>query len=187
MTSTTRRAIPLLLGATLPVVALVSPASAAPPPAEPTPTQCLNEFSSNPDYVGDGWVGARVSGPPSGNPFDLFEFFNPQDREYSLFCGDELSGVVHIAHPESTGTVHPISPDDEEQFLMCWRRTIAGGDPEPDVAGRTRFVLEYREGEFATAIVDNERRFTYTLFTSTGAEGNDWSRCVIIRGGELNQ
>jgi hypothetical protein len=64
---------------------------------------------------------------------------------------------------------------------MCWRRTIASGERTPQGEGRSRFTLEYREGEYATAIADDERRLTYTLFTSSSHGSDDWGGCVIHR------
>lgn len=175
------------------MIAFSTSADAQPPPPQPTPTQCLEAFSSDPNYVGDGWVGARVSGPPP--PMYLGGVRDPVDREFSLFCGDELSGVVHIAHPESTGTVHPISREDESFFVDCWSRIISRGiqDPEGD---RTRFTYQYGQmmvngvpvGPLtATAIVDNQRRLTYTVFTGGGntpGRGNDWFNCAHGPGPE---
>lgn len=172
------------------MIVFSTPVAAAPPPPQPTPTQCLNEFSSNDNYVGDGWVGARVAGPPQ--PVDLAGVPDPVDREYSLFCGDILSGVVHTAHPESTGTVHPIPPGDEGFFVSCWSEIIRRGVPEEQSDGRIRFRYEYgfEDGKImdvvpvplvAQAIVDKERRFTYTFFTGGGkttGQGNKWFDCA---------
>lgn len=171
-----RLVTPLIVAATL-VLVSAAPASAAPPPPNPTPLQCVDEFTHNDNYVGDGWVGARVEGPPSKGPFG---FLDRTDREFSLYCGNELAGVVHIAHPESTGTVHPIIAASEESFRACWAVTIAGGAREPQGDGRSRFVREYRKGEFSTAIVDDRHRFTYTLFTTSPNGSNDWLRCRVI-------
>lgn len=101
---TTVRLISAIITATAGVMMLASSAAAAPPPPHPTPFQCVDEFTINDNYVGDGWVGALVttaSGPAG---------------DFSLFCVDELSSVVHVANPQSSGTVHPVFADTEDQF-----------------------------------------------------------------------
>jgi hypothetical protein len=155
-------------------------AGAAPPPAEPTPTQCLDAFDdTGDDYVGDGWVGALVASHTN----DWFtHLWDDTDREYNLFCGDELSGVVHAAHEEGSGHGHPITPDNEADFLHCWQATIGGGEvvPDPRTARRQWFVLEFRPDEYAIAIVDTERKFTYTLYTEGGMTSNNWHDCYVV-------
>lgn len=144
---------------------LAGSASAAPPGTNVRPLDCLREFDHNPNYVGEGWIAAMVA---SANG-------------YMLGCGNELSGVVHIAHPASTGTFHPIPANDEDLFLQCWRRTLEDGVPEPDGVGRTRYVYTHGYSkDRATVIVDDRGKFTYTMFTSDGSAGNNWLGCNVI-------
>jgi hypothetical protein len=136
-------------------------ALAAPPPPNPTPIQCLEAFDNiDEDYVGDGWVGAQVAGP-TGVSFVSF-LFEGVSGGFNLFCGDELSGVVHIGHGEGSGSGHAITPDNERYFVDCWRNTIAHGRARPDhpQRGRTTFIYRFRDDQYATAVVDSARRFT---------------------------
>lgn len=146
-------------------------ASAAPPPPDPTPLQCIDEFTFNDNYVGDGWVGALVT-TASGAV-----------GEFSLFCGDELSGVVHTGHPLSSGTVHPIFEDTQDYYQKCWELTIEDGVVQdiPSDPGRKRIVRTNALGLTSTAFVD-VRGFAYTLFTSEGNSdvSNDWLKCVTF-------
>lgn len=52
-----------------------SPAAAAPPPPNPTPMQCIDEFTNNDNYLGDGWAEGFVAAA-GGN-----------EGEYVLRCG----------------------------------------------------------------------------------------------------
>lgn len=165
-----RRKLGIVMAAAFAVPFLASaPAHAAPPPGSPSPMQCINEFTNNPNYVGDGWVGGLVA-TASGAV-----------GEASLFCGDELSGVVHIAHPESTGTVHPVFEDDEDLFTTCWRNTIEFGTPVPDGNGRTKITWKRNANVTGVVIIDDARRFTYTHYTE-GARSNNWFSCSVLQG-----
>lgn len=151
-------------------------AGAAPPPAESTPMQCLEAFDDlDGDYVGEGWTGALVASNETSWFDDLWD---DTDRNYDLRCGDEMSGVVHIGHLDTSGTGHAITPADEQGFVACWQATIAGGEATPNGPDRTKFTLQYRDGQYAIAYVDNARRFTYTLFT-TGTNSHDWQPCFV--------
>jgi hypothetical protein len=163
----------VLLGVVVPA----RPAAAEPPPAISSPTDCINRFDDEGlDYVGDGWVDALVSAT----------------NGISLRCGDERSGVVHIAHPDSTGTTHPVSAENQNAFVRCFRVIASSGRAEPDnkfPESRTRYEIFYGRDEFqgvpltktGTLIVDNERGFVYTMFTSGSTKfprGNDWRGCA---------
>lgn len=111
-------------------VLLVGSANAAPPPPISTPLECINSFSNNPDYVSEGWVAAEVA---SWN--GVF-----------LGCGDERSGIIHIAHPESTGSIHPVFEDTQSAFLACFRNIANSGAQRPDdefPQTRTRYERSY--------------------------------------------
>jgi hypothetical protein len=154
----------------------VESAAADSPPALSSPMDCVNQFDDNPDYVGEGWVDALVS----------------TSNGISLRCGDERSGVVHIAHPESNGTTHPVSAETQNRFLSCFRAIVSSGRSEPDrkfPESRTRYELFYGSDEFqgvpltktAALIADNARGFVWTMFTSGSKEfpdGNDWRGCA---------
>ncbi len=126
----------LLVGA----LAIAVPASAGggsadaapPPPGDVNPLECLNQWDNNPNYVGEGWVGARVRVVR-----DVLE------REVFLGCGDELSGVIHIAHPDTTGTLHPIPPGEEASFLRCFERTIQTSAISPAGEGRRKYEFDW--------------------------------------------
>lgn len=150
---------------------------AARPPSSSTPMRCLYEWEKNPNYVGDGWVGARVA--------DVNGIF--------LGCGDERSGIIHIAHPESTGSIHPISASTQDEFLRCFELVATRGVRSADKdfpSSRTRveftYYLKTQLGslpQFATIIYDNTGRFVWTFFTSSGSfsrQGNNWSGCTNI-------
>lgn len=147
---------------------------AAPPPATSTPMKCFQEWDANANYDRDGWIGARVA--------DFKGIF--------LGCGNRHSGVIHIAHPESTGTIHPIFENTQNDFLRCFESIASSGERTPDPAfptERTRMQLIYfletefgRTPQTATIIYDNARRFVYTIFTSNGSfspKGDNWSGC----------
>lgn len=146
-------------------------------PASATPFQCLQAWDQDGeslDYVGDGWVGVRV--------IDVGGVF--------LGCGDELSGVVHIAHPDTTGTLHPIFENTQNAFIQCFQLIANSGTRRADddfPASRTRAEFTYYVNsqfgqipQTATIIFDNAGRFAYTVFTSSGSfspEGNNWGGC----------
>ncbi len=152
-------------------VLTVLAASAAPLPDNPTPRQCLDAFDSlSPeiDYVGDGWPGALVASPPQSW---MFSFFDDTDRDFSLCCGDESSGVVHIGSGEPTGTRHPISVADQDWFIGCWKVVIGAGTAEDQGDGRTKFTHQR-----PNAIGGIRRqRSSHHLYTS----GGDWHDCYL--------
>lgn len=151
------------------LAAFTSPAAAAPPGSQVTPQECIQAWDNNPNYVADGWVGAFVASAVDGNGVTN-----------NLFCGDELSGVIHIASSDSTGTVHPIAPDDDDLFIGCFESTIENGAISPGGAGRARFDFTNSiTGVTSTAFVDVERKFTYTLFADGNPASNNWFRCVV--------
>ncbi|GAB3677607.1 hypothetical protein GCM10027597_18610 [Saccharopolyspora tripterygii] len=131
--------------------------------------QCIDAFDHDPDYVGNGWVGALVY-TASG-----------EEGEVNLLCGDELSGVIHIAHPASTGSVHPVYPDTEYGFGACFEQTITRGKSSVQPDGRVRYVMYNLTSRVtSTAIVDGQRRFTYTLFTDSAPQGDNWLGCSAL-------
>ncbi len=147
---------------------------AARPPSFATPMRCMYEFDKNDNYIGDGWVKARVA--------DVKGIF--------LGCGDEQSGIIHIAHPESMGNSHPISGSTQDEFLQCFKLVATNGERSPDKrfpSSRTRVEYTYYVNsqfgwvpQTATIIYDNARRFVWTFFTSSGSfspKGNNWSDC----------
>jgi hypothetical protein len=152
----------------------------APGPRQVTPFECLAAYDDDDlDYVGEGWVGNLVSGPPPTSWW--IDLFDETDRDYNLHCGDELTGVVHIATQEGTGTGHLIDADDEQWFLDCWKLTVGDGRAEPDsTPGRTKFTKDFGGDRQSVVIVDDKRRFTYTMYT-TGDRSNDWLPCIVVR------
>ena len=149
-------------------------ALAAPPPATSAPMKCFQEWDANENYDREGWIGAKVA--------DVKGIF--------LGCGNRHTGIIHIAHPESTGTIHPIFANTQTDFLRCFEAIANTGKRSPDPAfpaERTRVELTYeiktdlgRLPQTATLIFDNARRFVYTMFTSNGASspnGDNWSGC----------
>lgn len=152
-------------------------ANAAPPPARVSGLRCLSEWDANDDYRGEGWVSALVLG---------------DRRSVYLGCGDELSGMIHIAHPESTGTTHPVDAATYGAFASCFQRIVLEGTTAEDRGfekTRTRYTLfyghsptEYALPLTATLIVDNAGRFVWTMYTSTSgsARGNDWDGCARL-------
>ncbi len=105
-----------LLAAILILSLATSNAYAVPPPPIVEPMRCIAEWNENDNYVGEGWVAARV-----GDVNGVF-----------LGCGDERSGLIHIAHPESTGTVHPVWPHAQFEFLRCFELIAKMGVQKPD-------------------------------------------------------
>ncbi len=177
-----RRTSTVLVMAGLLMLGAAPAALAVPPPPNPTPTQCLEAFDRiDEDHVGDGWIGARVAGPTGVSVASIL--LDGVTGGFSLFCGDELSGVVHIGHSAGSGSGHEITADDERYFVDCWRNTIARGRAQLDhpQPGRTTFTYQFRDGQYSNAVVDNARRFTYRLFT-TGGRSNDWFPCAFIPG-----
>jgi hypothetical protein len=173
-----RRIAAIGVAVALLMIAGATGAAAAPQPALARPTECLAAFDDvDNDYVGDGWVGTLVASHTGDWWTDLWD---STDRAYSLFCGDELSGVVHTAHEEGTGHGHAVDAVDEDEFVHCWRATIGNGDPVPDPKSpnRLRFVMKFAPDEHAIAIVDRDRKFTYTLYTE-GAISNNWHDCYV--------
>lgn len=138
-------------------------ALAGPPPSQPSPKQCLDEWDDNDNYVGDGWVSARVRTASNG---------------WFVGCGDERSGIIHIAHPDSTGREHPITSSTEGNFLKCWNAAVTRGSEHRMSDGRIRITWKPRGTAFARGYFAADRKFTWTFFTSKGAKGNDWSGCA---------
>lgn len=162
-------------------VALLTTTSASqalavpPPPGFVNPMQCIVEFNDNPDYVGEGWVNAPV--------LDVNGVF--------LGCGDERSGFIHIAHPESTGNVHPVYPAQVRDFSRCFQNIANFGMQRPDnnfPDTRTRYEYVYYVDSIlgpipqtGTIVKDNAGRFVWTMFTpetSDVPQGNDWIGCA---------
>lgn len=152
-------------------------ASAAPPPPDHavTPMTCIYQYNENDLYVEEGWVGAAV------------------DYENGVFlgCGDERSGVIHIAHPNSSGNTHPVYERDQDDFLRCFSNLAHRGSKEPDKNfpdTRTRykftFYIETSIGtvpQMAQMVVDNAGGFVYTIWTpehNSYPRGNNWYGCA---------
>lgn len=125
--------------------------------------------------MGEGWVAAPV--------LDVNGVF--------LGCGDERSGVIHIAHPESTGNVHPIYPAQVRDFSRCHEKIATFGTQRPDnnfPGTRTRYEYTYYVDsnlgpipQTATIVKDNAGRFVWTMFTpetSDVPQGKDWLGCA---------
>lgn len=152
------------------LLAISTPAVAGPPPDRVKPLDCLREWDSNDNYVGDGWPRAHVV----------------TINGIVLRCGDESTGVVHIAGEGTTGSRHPISPEMQSYFLQCFDLITREGERGPDPDGPDRELLVYFyfdinrptfPGE-ATAVIDKATGRVRTVFTSTGASGNDWLTCA---------
>jgi hypothetical protein len=184
------RRLDLLAAGALTALALVvagAPASAASPPDLVTPLECLRAWDDDDpefDYIGEGWADAPVA--------------VVEEVGVTLTCGDERSGVIHIAHPDAdsrTGSGHPITPETEEDFLWCFRYTVLVGErgPDPDFPDtRIRFDHTFQgrvevQGvstvvqQTATAYVDRAGGFVWTFFTSKNAthpDGNNWTDCA---------
>lgn len=152
-----------------------SMAQAAPPPGRVSGLDCLREWDLNDDYVGEGWVQARVA----------------EVDGVVLGCGDERSGMIHIAHEQSGGSTHPVDASNYGAFLECFGLLVRSGRQSPDVdhpQTRTRYDLVYKYSSaggypiplHAVVIKDNAGGFVYTMFTSTVevARGNDWTGCT---------
>lgn len=154
----------------LALLAVFAPAAAAAPPGGTvTPQECIQQWDNNPNYVGEGWVGAFVA-----SAVDVNGVTN------NLFCGDELSGVIHIASSDSTGQVHPIAPEDDDFFIGCFENVIEYGVISPGGTGRARFDFTNTLSNVpAGAFVDVDRKFTYTVFANGNPASNNWFRCVL--------
>lgn len=175
MTSVFRSLLPSFLVLSAALLLGTSSAFAAPPAVTPTPLQCFAQWEGNSNYVGDGWVAARVR----------------QTSGTILGCGDEQSGVIHIGHPDTTGSQHPITAETEQAFLACFDSIAVGGSREPDPEfpqTRTRYRISYYAGTVqgipftrsATFIRDNSGGFVWSMFTSTSndfPDGNNWVGC----------
>lgn len=140
------------------------------------PMRCLTEWNDNESYLVDDWVSEVVA--------DI--------NGVLLTCGDVQKGIIHIADEESTGDVHPITPDTEAAFLRCFEN-IANGSQRPDddlPDTRTRYEYTYDEQlnplllpveQTAGLIKDNAGRFVYTMFTPMNTahpQGNAWANCA---------
>lgn len=154
------------------LLAMSTPAVANTPPDQVSPLDCLDQWENNPNYVGDGWPQAHVA----------------TVNGLTLHCGDESTGIVHIAadEEETTGHGHPIAAGTQSYFLQCFGIVARSGErrPDPEFEDRERVVYSYFDimapllpGE-ATAIIDKATGRVRTLFTSTGAEGNEWVKCA---------
>ena len=166
----TLRSLLVALASVAALLVLPTSAIAGPPPDRVKPLDCLDQWESNDNYVGDGWPGAHVI----------------TINGVVLRCGDESTGVVHIAGEGTTGSRHPISAGTQSYFLQCFDLVARHGERRPDSRSvdRERLVYFYFDinaptfpGE-ATAIIDKATGRVRTLFTSTGAEGNDWLTCA---------
>lgn len=170
MQTVVKRILTCVVAVPVCMVATIFPAEAAPPPplGKVTPSMCIREFTDNDNYIEDGWVNARVQEYFPGPPF-------------VLGCGDELSGVVHIAHPASTGTVHPLDPSGAQDgvFTDCIGNTLYNGKTSETSPGRVRHDWDYgAQEQRASVFVDKARSFVYTAFTNTPNGGNDWAGCA---------
>ena len=69
-------------------------------------------------YYREGWDRRIVASTGRVSPF------TGQGRlTFSLRCGDERSGVIHIAHADTNGTGHPIAPDQYSTFYVLQVRS----------------------------------------------------------------
>lgn len=157
--------------------------SAEPPPPVVLPFKCLQAWDRDGrgvEYRKEGWVKAKVA--------DVNGIF--------LGCGDESSGVIHMAHPDTTSTtgLHTITVANQLTFLQCFELIAKFGARVPDPGfTKTRTRAEYtyvvivpnnrRIEQKATIIFDNAARFAYTVFTSNRKEisplGDNWSGCLV--------
>jgi hypothetical protein len=167
--------IPVIIAVTAAVLlGGATTAQAAPPPEGKSvpPIKCTSEFLNNPDYRKEGWVAAKVA-----KVDDVF-----------LGCGDEISGVVHIASSRSNGTTHPVFASTQGAFVQCFGRLVREGKQSPDKDfpdTRDRYELVFGvPGDViparATLIVDRKARFVWAMFTSNTERtprGNNWAGC----------
>jgi hypothetical protein len=153
-------------------------AQAAAPPPTSSPLTCLERWDDEDprfDYVGEGWVAAKVA----------------EVNDVFLGCGDELSGVVHISGSDAAGSGHLITPRSQQDFLDCFAALARFGTKEPDPLfpdSRDKYEMSFPEstpfGDLplaATMYVDRENRFVYTMFTTkTKATpgSNNWAGCA---------
>jgi hypothetical protein len=177
-----RRSFPALFVSVVVLsICFTGTASSEPPPSVTPPFKCFQAWARDGeglDYFREGWVGARVA--------DVNGIF--------LGCGDESTGVIHIAHPDSNSTsgLHPITEANQNTFLQCFVLIAQSGIRVPDKGfPQTRTRAEYtyyvnsdkfgRVPQKATIIFDNAARFAYTVFTSSGSfspQGDNWPSCI---------
>ncbi|MGQ0574291.1 MAG: hypothetical protein ACT4RN_08810 [Pseudonocardia sp.] len=95
----------------------------------------------------------------------------------TLRCGNELYGVIHTAHRESTGTGHPIERDGSENasFTTCFRRTISEGTTGPD-GDRLLAVRHYGHSGARSYVRYGRDGTVYSVYTS--APSNEWAGCA---------
>lgn len=143
------------------------------PPIVVKPMDCLAAWDNNADYFASGWVGAKVA--------DVNGVF--------LGCGDVESGIIHIAHPVTSGTRHPISTETQDFFVRCFRAIAQYGSTFrdrffPDDRTRYNLVYDYPSPTSTNAafIRDNRGGFVYTMYTGGlpgfNAPTNNWAGCT---------
>lgn len=98
----------------------------------------------------------------------------------TLHCGNELSGVIHVADGDSSGTGHQINRDgsDDADLATCFRRTVSLGTVSED-KGRLLATRHYGQSGARSYVRFGTDGLTYTMYTSTtAAGGTDWSGCA---------
>jgi hypothetical protein len=165
--------------AVLAAIFIISAATAA---SGQTPSananQCLEMWSGDVNrYYREGWDQKLVTSASRINPF-------PAQRgtlQFSLHCGDERSGVIHIAHPETNGTQHPIAPDQYATFAICVRNIIHSGefslDEDSDSRGLFSLPIGFKPGAFARVTSSGQIISVYTRTTERHPQANDWGAC----------
>lgn len=136
------------------------------------PTACMNKWDTDLDgYLRDRWESnlvhaAYYDGP--GAPAD-------GTSEIDMRCGTELYGIIHTAHEDSTGNVHPIFPADEPSFEQCFTNIVFNGGPSTLPDGRRQLILG---NNVASLIYDAQNGSVYTMWANGNENTNNWTGCA---------
>lgn len=175
--SIVRQTILSSLFAVLLVTLVDSPLASARPIAV-SPQDCLNVWNNQSDrYYRENWESKEVTVIRQiPNPF------GETPAVFTLRCGDELTGVIHIADDGSTGSVHPIVGEQAGQFVRCVEKTMYQGTFKFDSGSRTRGVYQKAIGldEYSSVRVTNRGVIitAYTTNTRLYPQGNNWPGCA---------
>jgi hypothetical protein len=130
-------------------------------------SDCLRMFDSDSNaYYREGWQTDEVAVATTRDGTIL-----------TLRCGNELSGVIHIADPESTGTGHSLNPSgaDDAVFATCFRKTVTEGTPR-DESDRVLLVRNYGPSGGRSYVRYGRDGTVYSMYTS--APGDEWADCA---------
>lgn len=136
-------------------------------------------FLASPAYAQPSYSASQCQEGIAG-PYDqvFFSQYYPDGPPVRLLCGTpEGKGVLHIV---GGANPHPIPAEQDSEFNACLGVIfgLANRQEIPTDPGNVAIQVRVRTGATATAVWEEATREIVTVYTSDGAQGNNWPGCA---------